>query len=167
MALAVAQFIMAIGHVYVAFALPGALYVGTVIIGLCYGAHWAIVPAAASELFGVRNFGALYNFITMANPVGTLIFSSLIASTIYDREAERQARERNLEWTYKAASSILSGLLGSEEAPKCDGAICFFLTLMVMAGFCLLGVAISMVLVHRTRSVYAHLYGNSRARNIS
>ena len=165
MALAVAQFIMAFGHVYVAFALPGALYVGTVIIGLCYGAHWAIVPAAASELFGVRNFGALYNFLTMANPAGTLLFSSLIASTIYDREAERQAHQQNHLW--QSAGSIFSGLFGEEEPPKCYGAVCFFLTLVIMAGVCFVGVALSMILVLRTKTVYAQLYGNSRTRVVS
>ncbi|KAJ6840106.1 putative protein NUCLEAR FUSION DEFECTIVE 4 [Iris pallida] len=37
------------------------------LVGLGYGTHWAIVPAAASELFGLKNFGALYNFLTVAN----------------------------------------------------------------------------------------------------
>ncbi|GMN57500.1 hypothetical protein TIFTF001_026607 [Ficus carica] len=164
-AMAVAQLIMAVGHVYVAFALPGALYVGTVLIGLGYGAHWAIVPAAASELFGLKNFGALYNFITMANPAGSLVFSGLIASTIYDREAEKQAHQPNSPWHY--TGSIFSSMFGAEEPPKCEGSICFFLTLVIMSGFCVVAVALSMILVYRTKSVYAYLYGNSRTAAVS
>ncbi|KAL5581385.1 hypothetical protein UlMin_013827 [Ulmus minor] len=159
-AMAVAQLIMAVGHIYVAFALPGALYVGTILIGLGYGAHWAIVPAAASELFGLKNFGALYNFITMANPAGTLLFSSLIASTIYDREAEKQAHQ-HLQGQH-FGGSIFSGLLGAEEPLKCEGSVCYFLTLVIMSGFCVVAFGLSMLLVHRTRSVYANLYGKSR-----
>ncbi|KAL9454401.1 hypothetical protein AB3S75_009900 [Citrus x aurantiifolia] len=75
-AMAVAQFVMAIGHIFLGMGWPGALYVGTLLIGLGYGAHWAIVPAAASELFGLKKFGALYNFLTLANPAGS-IFASM------------------------------------------------------------------------------------------
>ncbi|KAG1331436.1 protein NUCLEAR FUSION DEFECTIVE 4 [Cocos nucifera] len=94
-AMAVAQILMAIGHFLFAMAWPGTMHIGTLLIGLGYGAHWAIVPAAASELFGLKNFGALYNFLTVANPAGSLIFSGLIASGIYDYEAEKQAHRHN------------------------------------------------------------------------
>ncbi|MBA0750646.1 hypothetical protein Gogos_002049 [Gossypium gossypioides] len=73
--MAVAQLVMAVGHVFFAMGWPGAMYIGTLLIGLGYGAHWAIVPAAASELFGLKKFGALYNFLTLANPAGSLVFS--------------------------------------------------------------------------------------------
>ena len=149
---------MAIGHVFFAFGWPGAMYIGTLLIGLGYGAHWAIVPAAASELFGLKKFGALYNFLTLANPAGSLVFSGLIASRIYDREAERQAHEHNM----RDAGSFLSSLFGVDEPLKCQGAICYFLTSMIMSGFCIIAVVLSLILVHRTKPVYAHLYGKSR-----
>lgn len=158
-AMAVAQLIMAIGHVFFAFGWPGAMYIGTLLIGLGYGAHWAIVPAAASELFGLKKFGALYNFLTLANPAGSLVFSGLIASRIYDREAERQAQEHHHNmWT---AGSLISGLV-LDEPLKCEGAICFFLTSMIMSGFCIIAFILSMILVHRTKIVYTNLYGKSR-----
>ncbi|KAJ8466328.1 hypothetical protein OPV22_028880 [Ensete ventricosum] len=72
-ALAVAQVLMALGHFCFAMAWPWAMYIGTLLIGIGYGAHWSIVPAAASELFGLKNFGALYNFLTVANPAGSLL----------------------------------------------------------------------------------------------
>jgi len=95
----------------------GQCMFGTLLCGLGYGAHWAIVPATASELFGLKNFGALYNFISLANPVGTPVFSSLIASTkVWDHYC----------W-------ICQMLL---ESLKCDGSVCFFQTSIIMATLC-------------------------------
>ncbi|KAI9076066.1 hypothetical protein K1719_042000 [Acacia pycnantha] len=162
-ALAGFQLIMAFGHVFIAMGWPGAMYVSTLLIGLGYGAHWSIAPAAASELFGLRNFGALYNFLTLANPSGTLIFSSLIASRIYDYEAEQQAL--NGFQYQKNLGSLLSRVVNATEPLKCVGSICFFLTCVLMAGLCMVASVLSMILVHRTKTVYAHLYGKSSTGN--
>ncbi|KAL2240650.1 protein NUCLEAR FUSION DEFECTIVE 4-like [Sesamum indicum] len=159
-AMAAAQVIMAIGHFFFAMGWPGAMYVGTLLVGLGYGAHWAIVPAAASELFGLKKFGALYNFLTLANPAGSLVFSGLIASSIYDREAEKQAHAGNLG--RRSLLSSFSSFVHAEEPLKCNGAICFFLTSLIMSGLCIIAVVLSMILVYRTKTVYAHLYGRSR-----
>ena len=158
--MAVAQVIMAIGHFIFAMGWPGDMYVGTLLVGLGYGAHWAIVPAAASELFGLKKFGALYNFLTLANPAGSLVFSGIIASSIYDTEAEKQAQEHH--HGPQVARSLLSTVLSLDEPLKCDGSICFFLTSMIMSGLCVIAVLLSMILVYRTRVVYANLYGKSR-----
>ncbi|GMJ04353.1 hypothetical protein like AT5G14120 [Hibiscus trionum] len=159
-AIAVAQLVMVVGHVFFAMGWPGAMYIGTLLVGLCYGAHWAIVPATASELFGLKKFGALYNFLCLASPAGTLIFSGVIASSIYDHEAEKQARQRHMQ--PRMSDSILSEMFGVDEPPKCEGSICFFLSSMIMSGFCIVAAGLSMILVYRTKTVYAHLYGKSR-----
>lgn len=159
-AMAVAQAIMVIGHFIFAMGWPGDMYVGTLLVGLGYGAHWAIVPAAASELFGLKKFGALYNFLTLANPAGSLVFSGIIASSIYDREAEKQAQEHH--HGQQVARSLLSSVLSLDEPLKCDGSICFFLTSLIMSGLCVIAVLLSMILVYRTKVVYANLYGKSR-----
>ncbi|CAA6664047.1 unnamed protein product [Spirodela intermedia] len=156
-AMAIAQAAMAVGHFFLAMAWPGTMYVGTLLIGLGYGAHWAIVPAAASELFGLKNFGALYNFLTVANPAGSLVFSGLIASSIYDFEAEKQAHEHLnpvsfLKWLFIGNRQV-------EQALKCEGAVCFFVTYLIMSGFCIIAMILSMILVYRTKVVYANLYG--------
>uniref|UniRef100_A0ACD5Y299 Uncharacterized protein n=1 Tax=Avena sativa TaxID=4498 RepID=A0ACD5Y299_AVESA len=162
-ALATAQVFMAIGHFTFAMAWPGTMYIGTLLIGLGYGAHWAIVPAAASELFGVKNFGALYNFLTVANPAGSLVFSGIIASGIYDYEAKKQA-DQHLNSTLLAMPGRLLGMV-SEATPalKCEGAICFFISSLIMSGFCVIAVILSLILVHRTKIVYTNLYGQARA----
>ncbi|KAG5254382.1 protein NUCLEAR FUSION DEFECTIVE [Salix suchowensis] len=142
--------VMAVGHVFFAFGWPGAMYVGTLLIGVGYGAHWAIVPAAASELFGLKKFGAS----------GSLVFSGLIASSIYDREAEKQAHGNN--YLIQNSGSIFPGMFGPNEPLKCEGSVCYFLTSMIMSGFCIVAVVLSMILVHRTKIVYSNLYGKSR-----
>ncbi|KAK4410013.1 hypothetical protein Sango_0074300 [Sesamum angolense] len=159
-AMAGAQVIMAVGHFFFAMGWPGAMYVGTLLVGLGYGAHWAIVPAAASELFGLKKFGALYNFLTLANPAGSLVFSGLIASSIYDREAEKQAHGRHPG--QRSLLSSFSSFVFLDDPLKCDGAICFFLTSMIMSGLCIIAVVLSMILVYRTKTVYTHLYGRTR-----
>ena len=164
-ALAVFQLVMTIGHVFIAMGWPGAMYIGTLLIGLGYGAHWAIIPAAASELFGLKNFGALYNFLTLANPAGTLVFSSLIASTIYDYEAENQAHNGHHP-LQSITSFVFSRVQYAVEPPKCEGTICFFLTSIIMGGLCIIAAVLSMILVYRTKIVYANLYGKSSSRRL-
>ncbi|PIN20779.1 hypothetical protein CDL12_06547 [Handroanthus impetiginosus] len=159
-AMAAAQVIMAVGHFFFAMGWPGAMYLGTLLVGLGYGAHWAIVPAAASELLGLKKFGALYNFLTLANPAGSLIFSGIIASGIYDMEAEKQAHRVHLE--QRSLLSSFSRFVFLDDPLKCEGAICYFLTSMIMSGLCIVAVDISMILVYRTKPVYAHLYGRSK-----
>jgi MFS family permease len=150
---------MVIGHFFFAMAWPGTMYIGTLLIGLGYGAHWAIVPAAVSELFGLKYFGTLYNFLTAANPAGSLVFSGIIASSIYDYEAAKQAKG---SLNIKPILSLFAGLGGKDEPLKCEGAVCFFLSSLIMAGFCVVAVILSIILVVRTKVVYKNLYGKSQ-----
>lgn len=154
--MAMFQVLMAAGLLYYSLAWPGAIYVVSIFIGLGYGSHWAIVPAAASELFGLKSFGALYNFLTLSSSVGSLIFSGIIASGIYDYYAEKQSalQQHSLE--------AMAGLsLGEDDSLSCSGSICYSLTCAIMSGLCLIAVLLSLILVYRTKSVYANLYGRS------
>ncbi|CAN6234801.1 unnamed protein product [Urochloa humidicola] len=135
--LAIAQILIAAAHFLFAMAWPGTMYIGTFLVGLGYGAHWAIVPAAVSELFGVKHFGAMYNFLTIANPAGSLIFSGLITSTLYDYEAEKQDHQHQ---------------------SKCEGPVCFFVSSLIMSALCIVGAGLSLIVVHRTKRVYADLH---------
>eukprot|EP00850_Spirogloea_muscicola_P021809 SM000262S09888 [mRNA] locus=s262:136193:140130:- [translate_table: standard] len=149
--LAMMQLLMSIGHLLFALAVPSSLYIGSLLIGLGYGAHWAIMPATASELFGLKNFGILYNTLTISNPAGSYLFSGLLAGYIYDREAAKGHREQYS--TYKSHNS-------AEPVPQqCTGAHCFRLTFFVMMGVCSVGVILNVILIVRTRPVYKMLYG--------
>ncbi|CAM6082669.1 unnamed protein product [Calypogeia fissa] len=150
--LAVAQALMAVGHFGFAMSWPGSMYVGSLLVGFGYGCHWSVVPATASELFGLKNFGALYNVLTIAVPTGSLIFSGLIAGPLYDREAEKQK----------------DGLVGAhvimasnDEGLACDGALCFQLTFLIMTVICVGGVFLNLVLTKRTYRVYQTLYSKN------
>lgn len=148
-AMAVVQVIMAIGLFFYAMGWPGAIYVLSVLIGLGYGAHWAIVPAAVSELFGLKSFGALYNFLTLASPAGSLIFSGVIASGIYDSEAKKQHQMLDP-----------MGHIGEAKSLTCHGTVCYSTTCGIMSGLCAIAVVLSLIVVHRTKRVYAQLYAN-------
>lgn len=155
--MAVVQVIMAIGLFYYTMGWPGEIYVVALLIGLGYGAHWAIVPAAASELFGLKSFGALYNFLTLASPAGSLIFSGVIASGIYDYYAEKQA-----SLSQQKFGAMLAIPLKEDDSLTCTGSICYSITFGILSGLCIVATALSLIVVHRTKRVYAQLYGNSR-----
>jgi len=104
-----------------------------------------MVPTA-SELFGLKHFGIIYNFLTMGNPLGAFLFSGLLAGYIYDKEAERQAGH-----SYPAT-------MGDTNV-DCLGPNCFRLTFLIMAGVCAFGVLMSIILTIRIRPVYETLYG--------
>ncbi|KAJ7956033.1 Protein NUCLEAR FUSION DEFECTIVE 4-like [Quillaja saponaria] len=154
--MALVQVIMAFGFFYYAMGWPGEIYVITVLIGLGYGAHWAIVPASASELFGLKSFGALYNFLTLATPAGSLIFSGVIASGLYDYYAEKQASFRLQDLN---AMSVIP--LQKENSLSCKGSICYSLTFVILSGLCIVATVFSSIVVYRTKRVYANLYGKS------
>ncbi|VFQ97866.1 unnamed protein product [Cuscuta campestris] len=153
-AMAVVQIVMAMVLFFYAMGWPGAIYVLSIFMGLCYGAHWAIVPAAASELFGLKSFGALYNFLTLASPAGSLVFSGVIASGIYDHEAKKQQELRRVR---------SHGFADEEEALVCTGTVCYSLTCAIMSGLCIIACVLSLIVVYRTKRVYAQLYNKARS----
>lgn len=145
----VAQIVLIFVHLMFASALPGTLYVGSILLGLCYGVHFSIMVPTASELFGLKHFGMIYNFLTIANPLGSFLFSGLIAGYLYDREAAKDSGPGTMTW----------GMLYKQSV--CTGAHCFRLTFYVMACVCSVGVILTCVLTFRIRRVYIALYRRS------
>ncbi|GLJ25156.1 hypothetical protein SUGI_0481150 [Cryptomeria japonica] len=82
--------IACVGHVFIAFALPGSLYVASVVIGLSFGAQWPVLFAVISELFGLKYYATLYNFGAAASPLGSYLLSVRVAGKLYDKEARKQ-----------------------------------------------------------------------------
>ncbi|XP_027942639.1 protein NUCLEAR FUSION DEFECTIVE 4-like isoform X1 [Vigna unguiculata] len=162
-ALAVIQTMMSLGLLYYVVGLVGQVYVVGILNGFGYGAHWSIALAAASELFGVKNFGTLYNFLTMASPAGSLFLSGFVASTIYDYYAEIQAKHRMIQ-TFGASNLAISYHVTANDSELllCEGNICFSLTCVILALVCLFAASLSLVIAHRTRRFYAQLYEESR-----
>ena len=126
---------------YLLFALGqlATLYVSVALLGICYGVLLSVIISTSSELFGLKHFGKIFNFIILANPVGAYLFNTL-AGYVYDLEVEKQ----------HATTS------GSDIA--CYGPNCFRLTFCVLSGAACLGTLLSTVLTVRVRPVYQMLY---------
>lgn len=136
-----AQIIMIATFLLYASALDGTLYAATALLGMCYGVQFSIMIPTASELFGLKHFGIIFNFMQLGNPIGAFLFSGLLAGDVYDAEAALQG--------------------GS----TCLGPTCFRLTFLVLAGLCGLGTLLSIVLYVRIRPVYQSLYSEGSFRN--
>ncbi|KAM0060526.1 putative major facilitator superfamily, MFS transporter superfamily [Helianthus debilis subsp. tardiflorus] len=124
------QLIMVVG--YLIIALRGNLYIGSVIVGVCFGSQWSLMPTITLEIFGVKHMGTIFNSIGAANPIGSYIFSVQVIGKIYDKEAQ-----------------ATRGL--------CHGLHCFMLSYFIFAGVSVFGVLSSFVLFLRTRGVYASI----------
>jgi MFS family permease len=162
--MAMAHCLMASAHLLFAFAVPGSLYVGSVILGISYGIHFSTMVPTASELFGWKHFGVIYNFLTMASPLGSFLFSGVITGYLYDQEAKKKIAPdarivdtflNNLHNNYNVVDDDHVQVL------ECIGAHCFKVTFIIMACVCGLGVLVSIVLTIRIRRVYLSLYGPS------
>lgn len=121
--------IMSLGHLVIASGLPGALCAGSVLVGVCYGSQWSLMPTITSEIFGVVHMGTIFNTITIASPVGSYIFSVRVVGYIYDKEA-------------------------SAAGKTCTGTQCFMLSFLIMASATLLGSLAALGLYFRTKSFY-------------
>ncbi|GLJ51528.1 hypothetical protein SUGI_1095200 [Cryptomeria japonica] len=138
--LTIALLISCIGHIFIAFALPGSLYVASIAIGFSFGAQWPVLLAIISELFGLKYYATLYNFGAAASPVGSYLLSVKVAGALYDREARKQL--------------LLQAPNSSHNILTCMGHECFRLSFIIMTFVSLFGALISAILVVRTRKFY-------------
>ncbi|KAJ1436990.1 Nodulin-like [Sesbania bispinosa] len=141
------QIIMLIVYLLFAFAVKGALYPAIAFLGVCYGVQVSIMIPTVSELFGLKHFGVLSNFMAVGNPLGALLFSALLAGYIYDNEAAKQ-----------------HGINLFASGAACVGANCFKLTFFILAGVCAAGIILSIILTMRIRPVYQMLYAGGSFR---
>ncbi|KAI7738987.1 hypothetical protein M8C21_010454 [Ambrosia artemisiifolia] len=111
---------------YLIIGSSGNLYIGSVIVGVCYGSQWSLMPTITSEIFGVKHMGTIFNTIATANPIGSYILSVQVIGNIYDKQAR-------------------------EIGGSCHGIHCFMLSYFIFGGVCVLGVVVSFVLFLRTR----------------
>uniref|UniRef100_A0A1J3J842 Putative transporter MCH1 n=1 Tax=Noccaea caerulescens TaxID=107243 RepID=A0A1J3J842_NOCCA len=145
LAMSAVQAIMSLGLIYYAIDWPWKIYVVTIVIGMGYGAHWAIAPASVSDIFGLKSFGSLYNFQITALPIGSFVFSGVIASNIYDYYARKQA-----------------GTTAETEPLVCTGSVCYSVTCGLMSVVCLMAMVLSLSVVYRTRKFYLRLHRVSK-----
>ncbi|GER35883.1 major facilitator superfamily protein [Striga asiatica] len=143
---AASQILMAIGYIMMAMALPGSLYVGSIVVGICYGVRLAVTVPTASELFGLKYYGLIYNILILNLPLGSFLFSGLLAGFLYDAQATQTDSGGN----------------------TCVGAHCYRLVFVVMAIVCVVGFGFDVLLSIRTKGVYAKIYvGRKKAKKLS
>ncbi|XP_010933292.1 protein NUCLEAR FUSION DEFECTIVE 4 [Elaeis guineensis] len=127
------------GHLLIAFGIPGSLYLASVIIGFSLGAQLPLLFAIISEVFGLKYYSTLFNFVPLATPIGTYVLNVKVAGKLYDREAAKQ-------------NANLSGSAG--KALTCTGVQCFKLSFLIVAAVTVLGALVMLVLVWRTWDFY-------------
>ena len=120
---------MIIGLIVIASGFPRILYVGSILIGICDGSLWSLIPTITSDIFGIRHMGTIFGAITLASSVGSYIFSVRVIGYIYDKEA------------------------GGKDH-SCFGTRCFMLSFFIMASLAFLGFLFVVALFQRTKSVY-------------
>jgi len=132
---AASQLLMAVGYILMAMAMPGSLYIGSILVGICYGVRLAITVPTASELFGLKYYGLIYNILILNLPLGSFLFSGLLAGILYDMEATTTEGGGN----------------------TCVGGHCYRLVFVVMTGACVVGFFLDILLSFRTKTVYTKI----------
>ncbi|KAK2663917.1 hypothetical protein Ddye_002491 [Dipteronia dyeriana] len=127
--IAITQAALSVGLIVIASGFPYNLYVGTILVGVCYGSQWSLLASVASEIFGVGHLGTIVNTFAIASPIGSYIFSVRIIGYIYDKAA-------------------------SGEDNSCYGTRCFMLSFLIIAFFALCGCLVALLLFFRTRRSY-------------
>ncbi|KAG6554887.1 hypothetical protein Mapa_003471 [Marchantia paleacea] len=151
--LLVVQLVMASAHLLFASSVPTLLYLASVLVGLAHGAHWTLMVATSSELFGLQNFGALYNTLSISSTIGSYILSVKLAGYLYDRQVAA------------AEALALAAGQGASSSHKCAGPECFRSTFLVMACVCGVGCIALLRLVGRTKKVYRDMYKQQQAKD--
>ncbi|KAK4707895.1 hypothetical protein R3W88_028820 [Solanum pinnatisectum] len=141
LALTITLIVSCIGHILIAFNVPSGLYIASIIIGFCFGAQWPLLFAIISELFGLKYYSTLYNFGSVASPIGSYVLNVRVAGYLYDKEAEKQLK-------------ILGRTRREGEDLNCDGVECFKLAFIIITLVTIFGAFVSIILVIRTRKFY-------------
>ncbi|KAK9153881.1 hypothetical protein Sjap_001361 [Stephania japonica] len=131
----------AVGHLLIAFPFNGSVYVASVIVGFCFGAHLTLLYTIISEIFGLKHYATLFNCGQLASPVGSYVFNVRVSGALYDREALKQLAMKGM--TRESVKEL-----------TCLGTKCYRLSFIIMAAVAIFGAACTMVLAMRTSEFY-------------
>ncbi len=108
-------------------AAPLMLYPMSLISGLVFGGHWAMLPSLASELHGLTNFASIYSVLQL--------FPGVIAYLL---------------GTYVGQAYDATGKAQGDPPGECIGVRCFAGSFRTISILTYVGVALSVALWHRT-----------------
>ena len=139
--LSLIQLLSCVGYLLMAFNLKNSIYIAWIIVGFCLGAQWPLLFAIISEIFGLKYYSTLFNFSSVASPIGSYLLNVRVTGHLYDQEARRQM-----------------AVLGIQRKPgedlNCSGVECFKLAFIIITTVTFFGSLVSFVLVLRTREFY-------------
>ncbi|XP_030499986.2 uncharacterized protein LOC115715278 [Cannabis sativa] len=130
-----------IGHILIAFPIPGSVYISSIIIGFSFGAQLPLLFAIISELFGLKYYSTLFNCGQLASPLGSYILNVKVAGALYDREALKELTRKGLD-------------RNSVKELVCIGKQCYKLSFSILAMVTFFGALVSLILVYRTKEFY-------------
>ncbi|CAH8361272.1 unnamed protein product [Eruca vesicaria subsp. sativa] len=130
-----------VGHLLIAFPVPGSVYIASILMGFSFGAQLPLLFAIISELFGLKYYSTLFNCGQLASPLGSYILNVRVTGMLYDREALKQLKARGL--TRKDVKDL-----------TCIGSQCYKLPFVILAAVTFFGALVSLVLALRTRKFY-------------
>ncbi|KAE8711985.1 hypothetical protein F3Y22_tig00110266pilonHSYRG00064 [Hibiscus syriacus] len=93
------------------------------------------------EIFGLKYYSTLYNFGSVASPIGSYILNVKVAGNLYDREAKKQM-------------SALGLVRRAGQDLDCKGVECFKPSFIIITAATLFGTVVSLILAIRTRKFY-------------
>ena len=125
-----------------ALAMPGSLYIGSIVVGICYGVRLAVTVPIASELFGLKYYGLLYNILILNLPIGSFLFSGLLAGYLYDAQATPTPGGGN----------------------TCVGSHCYRLVFIIMAIASIIGFVLDVLLAIRTKNIYTKIFTSRKSK---
>merc|ERR1711939_1239141 len=91
-------------------ALPRLFPPALVLIGLAYGANWAIMPSFLAARFGSENVGCCFNITASLMSLSVLLASYAVGG-LYDTAAANQA-------STEGGAGIRNATLGDGQAPE-------------------------------------------------
>lgn len=116
-----------------AYASFPVVYILALAAGIAFGAHWTLMPALASEIFGLDSFASIYTMLQLSPAVGGYALGAGLVWSLY-----RAALHRH----------------GQPDTGTCVGADCFKASFLTMSGLAIFSTFLSLWLMIRTRQIY-------------
>lgn len=117
----------------IAFASVTVLYPLSLLAGIAFGAHWTLMPALVSEIFGLDSFASIYTMMQLSPAIGGYAFGAGLVWSLY-----RAALHRH----------------GLPDTGICIGHDCFKASFLIMSAIAGLAACLGMWLVYRTLKIY-------------
>ena len=132
--------VSAFTYFIMAFSPPAMLYILSIVSGLCFGAHWSLLPSLASELFGLDNFASIYTTLQLSPAAWGYGLGAYLIGILYEVKGKEHGDPEN----------------------SCFGSDCFRDSFLIISVMCVLSTALSSWLTMRTLRLYRAEYGALR-----